>query len=361
MSVRAARCILVLGAGGTLGQLLCELLREELPDAEIIGASRSAGLTGGRAQRYLDINEPASYGAALAGVRLLIHAAGPYHHDPGPLVSACLNNGTHYIDLAEDLHFISKVKAAAAAVSGPRSVAVPGCSTVPALVELLSSTFPGGGGKRLEVYLSLGSRNPVSGGLLFGLLRPLGCPLGHGSDNGRRAFRQLRRYRHHDGVVRSYGRYPIPFDGAVGLARGAVPVEFYVGFDRHYINAILWLASYVMPHVSSPLLRRATCPAVAVARFARRLGTDEGHLLLSLCDAWGRPVRELEVIAKKEGLKIPAAPALWASKALLAGGNNLPPVPGLVDLMAADEAIEWLTRRGYQVERRQFSEPADVH
>jgi short subunit dehydrogenase-like uncharacterized protein len=53
--------------------------------------------------RALALDDPASLAAALAGVDLVLNAAGPFLHTAGPLAEACLNAGVHYLDIGNEL------------------------------------------------------------------------------------------------------------------------------------------------------------------------------------------------------------------------------------------------------------------
>jgi short subunit dehydrogenase-like uncharacterized protein len=57
----------------------------------------------GLPHRALALDDPASLAAALAGVDLVLNAAGPFLHTAGPLAEACLNAGVHYLDIGNEL------------------------------------------------------------------------------------------------------------------------------------------------------------------------------------------------------------------------------------------------------------------
>lgn len=339
--------MLVLGAGGVMGRLIVALLQEDHHhDIEVISASRRPPEGGQAPHRRLDLAEPDSYAGALEEIDVLIHAAGPFHHDPLPLVRACLDNAVHYVDIAEDLDFIARVEEAARAHPAAPVAVVPGCSTVPGLVALLSQRF-----KTLDalssiaVFLNLGSRNPVSEGLLGGLLAPLGRPVGGDG----RCFRRLCHRLHDDGVKRYYGAYPIPFRGGVNVAEQLVPVRFFTGFDRYYINAALRGASFVLPLLSRRQLAWLVRRLLPMAGFFQRFGAEEGHLVVEGRNAAGQSLAVLEVIARKDGLRLPAAPAVWAATRLAAVEEGaVSGLRSLEALMSAAEAVQWIRGHGYE-------------
>ena len=292
-------------------------------------------------------SQDAGFDAALTGAALLVHAAGPYDHDVRPLVEACLRSGTHYLDLAEDVGFVRRVYDAARDARSPSRL-VPGCSTVPGLVGVLARCFEGRGEVTgVEAYLSLGARNPVGPGLLYGLLRPIGAP----SPLGEPWFRSLRRFAFSDGVVRSFGRYPIalpeaPFRGR----RSPIPVRFFVGFDRGLLNRLLVGSGRVVPQLSREALGAWVRRVLPLARVASRLGGREGRLALIARDAAGLERGRVEVVARHDGLDVPALPVVWAARRLLEGPDDVPGGALRLDqLVAPGDALDWLRARGYTI------------
>ncbi len=339
--------VLVLGASGVIGQLIVEILQHDHPDIEVISGSRHARPGLALKHRYFNLLEPNSFASALEDIDVLIHAAGPFDHDPAPLIEACLDTATHYIDIAEDLHFIERVQLAAQARPNAHTCIVPGCSTVPGLVSVLSQTCRDLNGlSSIDVYLNLGSQNPVGIGLITGLLTPLGRTL----NDGQKCFRTLRYRTHDDGIKRNYGAYPIPFRDGIRLGTQRYPVRFFVGFDRHYINFGLWGASFIVPLLSKQNLSRLSRLLLPIAGYCRRFGGEEGHLVLEARDAVGARMAVLEVIACRDGLKLPAAPAVWAAARLIShASGQLSGLHTLDDLVQAQEAVQWIRAHGYEV------------
>ena len=53
--------------------------------------------------RAVALDDPAALNAALAGVDLVLNAAGPFLHTAAPLAEACLRSGVHYLDIGNEL------------------------------------------------------------------------------------------------------------------------------------------------------------------------------------------------------------------------------------------------------------------
>lgn len=331
--------VLVLGAGGVLGQRVARLLADGLPDVRVIPASRRGPAALGRGARAADVRDGLSLARALGDVDLLVNAVGPYSYDPKPVAEACIAARAHYIDLAEDASFIAALRGAAerAGAAAAGVAFVPGCSTVPGLVELFAQGFA-----RVErlsavdAWLSLGSRNPPSAPLLQGLLRPLGRSV----PGGGRWYDEVL-YRRADGRSLAFGRYPSGLAGErVRIGAREVPLRFHVGFDRAALASALRLAAPFVARLPDEQLARLVRAALPAVRLAGRFGSPRGVLRVEALAA-GRLAEHVEVVAVSEGLDVPAAPPLWAARALRAA-----PRPGgvlrLFDLVSRGDALAGL-------------------
>ncbi len=265
-----------------------------------------AQVAGRRGPILANVHAPAPFLETLTSGDVVIDAVGPYLHDPRLLVQGCLERGAHYIDLSESPEFQASVRAALQDWSGtPRSAIATGCSTIPAMADALMSLIerPGDDIARRVVWLSMGTRNPVSAALMYSLLRPLGRRHRHG-----RWWRELRTCRLGDGRTPKNGSYPAPWPRE--------RQELWSGFDRSIYAWLLWFASFSLPLCPDRLLWWGCILTRPLVSMARWVGTRRGNLRLELHSTRGE-VRALEVRAQRDGLMIPACPAAWAAQALL--------------------------------------------
>jgi short subunit dehydrogenase-like uncharacterized protein len=127
--------------------------------------------------KVIDLNDAPSLQAALKEVKLVLHAAGPFEYTARQMIEACLQTGTHYIDINGDIavfemlkHYDSKGKEA-----GIMIMPGVGFDVVPTdcIALLLKKLLPAATGLKLA-FASLG------GGLSHGTAATMASKLGEG-------------------------------------------------------------------------------------------------------------------------------------------------------------------------------------
>lgn len=309
--------VLVLGGRGFMGRRIVRLLTESLPDVEV--------LTGGRSEsndRRLDVYAPEDHYAALRDVDVLINTVGPFDYDPSPIVGACTDTATHYIDIAETYEWVESIRARGES----EGAVMPGCSTVPGLIDVFARHWPG---RRIRAQLSIGTNNASSPALLYSMLRPVGRRHARG-----RWFSHTWPREHEGLLPRRYGNYP-------GCGH-----DFGFGFDRRAYTTALWLLAPVVAGMPDWLLKAAAAAGNAMAPLARPLGTTIGILSLDALDDTGDVIGSIEVRANANGLDVPAWPSVWATELLL---RDPRPATGLPELLTPQEASARLRASGFDV------------
>lgn len=337
------KTVLVLGATGLMGKRVYDLACRLLPDANITSGSRHGGSD--KNSRSVDIHSPPSLKQALTGADIVINAVGPYTYDPTPLISACFENGCHYIDIAEVPAFIERVYAVASTCQKrtEKSIAVlPGCSTVPAMIEVIAAAWERDPAlDHIRAYLSMGSKNPISPALVYSLLLPL-------SRHHPRAFTRLAHKRFDAETSRLFGAYPSPFDASgLRLKNKTVPAEFAICFDRALYSLVLWIMARILPVVPDALIKTLCHLSPPVMPLVNLLGTFRGILVVEGLDAQGNILHTERIQAERDGLNIPALPSVWAARELLTHPHSQ--ARRLIELLDASQMADALLQEGYQV------------
>ena len=94
---------LLYGANGYTGKLITELALARGHKPVLAGRSearlRPLAEASGLEMRIFDLSNAQAVAEQLADVALVMHAAGPYLHTAAPMVEACLQSSTHYLDI----------------------------------------------------------------------------------------------------------------------------------------------------------------------------------------------------------------------------------------------------------------------
>ena len=187
--------VVVFGATGFAGKLVAEYLAQHAPEGVRVGlAGRSqdrleqvrAGLGAAAAKWPLiaaDSADPASLAALAGSARVVVTTVGPYRPRGLPLVAACAEAGTDYIDLSGEVLFqrdsIDRYHAVAER-TGARIVHGCGFDSIPSdlgvhlLRETVRADGDGGGGDLEDTTLVVTRlRGGFSGGTLSSIIEQL--------------------------------------------------------------------------------------------------------------------------------------------------------------------------------------------
>jgi short subunit dehydrogenase-like uncharacterized protein len=158
------------GAAGHTGALIAQHARTRGHQPLLAGRSAPAVTAlAGRLDlphRALALDDPAELAAALAGVDLVLNAAGPFLHTATPLAEACLRAGVHYLDIGNELQVFRTLydldpRAQAAGVAVIPGVGF-GVVATNCLARYVSDAV--GGAQHLEVATRAATAQPGPGG-----------------------------------------------------------------------------------------------------------------------------------------------------------------------------------------------------
>jgi len=317
--------VLVVGGNGYFGRLLADDLAR-IPGCNVTVASRHAGV-------FADLRDEASLRKVLDGTSVAICAAGPYQELPTTLAELCVQNGIHYIDLADDRYFVRKIRLIAKQTASCRSAVCTGWSTVSALSGLLAKIASDQMTiiDSIRIQMAPGNHGARHTGTIASLMHSVGQPL--------LLFR--------DGSWRSVTGWSDPrdfvFPAPIGIRRGYIvdvpdhdtfpelfgvrTVEFRAGAELQILNSCLTLLGETRRNWVpwSRLLQNFT------ALFSW-IGHDWGAIGVEVA-GFGR--RRACIVAESVGERIAVMPASVMTERLLSGVN----CNGLVS------CSDWLTEQ----------------
>ena len=121
---------LLYGANGYTGELIARYAKEY--DLVPILAGRRREIIEplanklGLSYRIFDVNDEAALQAALKEVKVVINAAGPFQFTAKQMIEACLQTGTHYLDINGDIAVFEMMKRYDAAAKKAGIMLLPG-------------------------------------------------------------------------------------------------------------------------------------------------------------------------------------------------------------------------------------------
>lgn len=122
--------LLLYGATGYTGRLILEeaLARGVRPILAGRNAASVAALAAphGLESRSASLDDAAALDRALAGVRLVIHCAGPFGRMSPPMVEACVRNRVHYLDITGEIAVFERLAAMTARFAAAGITVIPG-------------------------------------------------------------------------------------------------------------------------------------------------------------------------------------------------------------------------------------------
>lgn len=122
--------ILLYGAYGYTGKLIIrEAVAQGVPlilaGRDAAKLAESAGTTGFET-RVVSLDDARALDRALAGVSVVIHAAGPFSRTAAPMVEACLRSAVHYTDITGEIEVFEAMAARDAAAKKAGIMVMPG-------------------------------------------------------------------------------------------------------------------------------------------------------------------------------------------------------------------------------------------
>ncbi len=98
---------MIYGANGYTGELIArEAARRGLSpvlagrsEQKVASLARELGLE----HRCFELDDAAALRGGLAGMRLVLHCAGPFSATARPMIEACIESGTHYLDITGEI------------------------------------------------------------------------------------------------------------------------------------------------------------------------------------------------------------------------------------------------------------------
>jgi hypothetical protein len=343
----------VFGGYGTFGlHVVRELVR--LGIAVVVAgrdARRAEALAAelGRPHRWVaaDVNRLDECRRALEGRHIAVNCAGPYSAQTTALLDACLEQGCHYADLADDRAYVARVRSYGERFGERGLSAVYGCSSLPGIsgaLALRAAAISTEKPRHARVSLFIGNNNPKGLAAVQSLMQTLGQPIA--APQG-----PLRGFR---------DREVIPFPAPVGpRSTFNVSTPEYDLFPDHLgaASVVVKAGLEFWPGMFSlALLAALRVPCgkwlswwlVQSGKPFQRFGASGGAVMAELFYAGGSR-RWAALVARSGGQVMAALPCAFAVEALCNTANMPAGAVTAYELLGAQTLLDRLVAEGYEL------------
>ncbi len=351
--------VVVLGGYGVFGARLVRLLVRDGHDVVVAGRSgdKAAKLAAELGAQPLIVDRQGDLAGLWAlGPDAVVDAAGPFHaygDDPYAFARACVVQGVHYLDLADDPAFCAGIGVLDDAAKAAGVFVLSGVSSVPAISSVAVEALAEGA---LEVdtissAILPGNRAPRGKAVVESILHQCGCPFDVTIDGAKvpvRSWSRPDRFDLGQGMIRKGWMIEVPDHRLFAGTFGARTVLFRAGLELPIMNYGLAAFSWVRGKLGFGIPDWFVRLMLWLAKLLWPFGTDEGGMFVAVTarypEGWQRRVWRL-VARAGEGPFIPAVAArvvLRDAAAIAAGAR---PAVAMVSLAAieagmADLAVE---------------------
>jgi saccharopine dehydrogenase-like NADP-dependent oxidoreductase len=364
--------IVVIGGTGHFGGRICRRLLGE-PNTELVVTSRTVA----RAEALVAELRQNESAAALSPAALdqsspdfekdltnlepdiVIHTAGPYQGQSYRVARACIEVGSHYIDLADSREFVAGFSCLHEEAQRRGVLLVSGASTLPglssAVVDYLEGRFDAI--HAIEISIAPAHRTPRGAGTAKAVLSYCGRPfavLEQGSWVTRYGWQDLKKVRYPALGARFGGACDVP---DLALLPEYVPtaktVTFHAALEAKWEQITLWKMGWMTRLRIVQNWDRFVPTFQWASERLIRFGSDRGGMQMRLSgvatDQSAKTVIWNLTARQNHGPEIPCTPALILARKLVTGDvteRGAMPCLGMISLADFDAEvrdldIEW--------------------
>lgn len=312
--------ILVIGGYGNFGKVISERLAAT-EGITVIVAGRSADKAEALAKRLncewqcVDLNDGFAQTLADISPDIVIHTAGPFQGQDYEVARACIEQGCHYIDLADDREFVANIGTLDQAAKDKGVLVVTGASSVPCLSAAVMDEYADQFDAVEEIDYGITTAQKSERGLATtrAVLSYVGKPFAT-LINGRMqeiyGWQGLHREEYPELGKRWLSNCNIP-DIAVFPERypSLKTIRFYAGLEIGIIHVGLWLLSWPVRWFGINGLQKIAKPMLAASNMFDLFGSENSAFHMRL--KGGEKTGLFTIIAKNNhGPNIPCIPSI---------------------------------------------------
>ncbi|SFR34724.1 Saccharopine dehydrogenase NADP binding domain-containing protein [Yoonia tamlensis] len=339
--------IVVLGGYGVFGAKLADLLTRDGHDVIVAGRSleKATALAAQFGAGALAVDRAGDLGPLwAANPDAVVDAAGPFHaygNDPYAFARACIAQGVHYLDLADDPAFCAGITALDVEAKAAGVFALSGVSSVPAISSAAVAALADGAQiDTISTAILPGNRAPRGRSVVASILHQCGVDFDvpvDGAASPMRSWSRPARFDLGQGIVRKAWMIEVPDHRLFADAFGARSVLFRAGLELGVMNWSLAVFSWLRGFWRFPIPRWLVSFLLFVAKLLYPFGTDEGGMSVAVtlqsAEGWQRRTWRM-VATGGEGPYIPAVAARVVLRDIAAVPKGARPAVAVVPLDA---------------------------
>ena len=364
--------IVVIGGTGHFGGRICRRIVGE-PNTELVISSRNQA----SAQKVVDSLQPSKTNVLVGAAKLdqsgpefesdllalrpdiVIHTAGPYQGQDYRVANACIQAGSHYIDLADGRDFVQDFDSLHDEAKRNDLLLVSGASTLPGLSSVVVDSLRGDFDKirKIEISIAPAHRTPRGKSTIAAVLSYCGMPfqvLVDGDWATMHGWQNLRRHEYPGFGSRLSGACDVPDLGLLpDYVDGVYTVTFHAALEAKWEQLALWTMGSL---TRAGIIRDWNRFVPTFQRVSDRLiglGSDVGGMHIRISgssrDNESKSVTWNLVARQNHGPEIPCSPALILARKLVANAIDIRgalPCLGLFSMSdmkneLSDFDIEW--------------------
>ena len=343
----------VFGGYGTFGSIVARELADQGIQVTIAGRDRaraqSFAMSLGAGHRGLaaDVTNRDSCLTSLQDQSVAVNCAGPFAPFADTLLQACLDQGCHYVDIADDRDYTRLVLSRGELFRQRKLAAVYGCSSLPAISGALAlRTLADACAKpeRVRVTLLIGNNNPKGRAAIASLLRGLGKP--------NRAPQGITRgFRDRDVVLlpppfgpRAVFNFDSPEYDLFPELLGVQAVSVKVGFEFRPANYLFAFLAALGLNLGT----KATNALAWLGSHAPRFGTSGAAIMTELFFPDGS-TRRATLLAREHGQRMAALPCALVGRSLCLDLVQKFGAMRAYEFLGTSVLLDGLTQQGFEL------------
>ena len=327
--------VLVIGGYGNFGGFISKLLATE-HNIQLIVAGRSlekatafvAELKSVNVAQSvaLNINSNLSESLATLNPDIVIHTSGPFQTQEYTVAKACIEQGCHYIDLADGREFVENISTLDSNATSKNVLIISGASSVPCLTSALVDHYQTEFDTLETLDYGITTAQKTTRGLattasILGYTGKRFKTIINGKPTDIYGWQDLHLWRYQELGLRLLSNCDVP-DLALFPKRypKLKSIRFFAGLEIPFIHGTLWLLSWLVRFGMIKNLQAAAPVLLRISFFFDWLGTGSSafHMKLSgkLNDGTPKNITFQLTARSGDGPYIPCIPAVLLAKKL---------------------------------------------